>query len=432
MYTLGYAFRPWRAPKAIADGPSILRYIKDTAADEDIVGHIRFRHRLTAAAWDSEAARWRLTVDANGATTTMQCRFLWMCSGYYSYEKGYTPDFDGVETFSGELVHPQQWPEGLAYKNKKVAIIGSGATAVTLLPAMAQEAAHTTLLQRSPTYMLSMPSTSALAGFLNKFAPAKHAYLIMRIQRVLMQTLFYRLSRAAPGFTKRMLLADIRKKLGEHVDVERHFSPDYKPWDQRLCLVPDDDFFHALRSGRASIVTDEVDRFTPRGVLLKSGASLEADIVVTATGLIVRPLAGVRFEIDGAPLKIGESLTYRGFMLENAPNLAAVFGYTNASWTLRADLIAKYVCRLLRFMDQRAYAIVRPRYKGEPAFTEPYLDFTSGYIKRAESDMPRQGPRQPWRNAQNYFVDAVRLRWSGIDDGALEFKAAREAEPVKL
>ena len=422
MFTLGYAFRPWTEAKAIADGPSILDYVRRTAAESGIDRKIRFRHRVKRADWSSAEARW--TVEAvredSGETVRLTCNFLHMCSGYYDYARGHDPAFPGQERFAGRIVHPQFWPQDLDYRGRKVVVIGSGATAVTLVPAMAEQAAYVTMLQRSPTYIVSRPSRDAIADTLRKLLPAKLAYALVRWKNVLLQLLFFHLARKRPAKVKTKLLKLVRDELGDEYDVATHFTPRYNPWQQRLCLVPDADLFVAIREGRASVVTDEIETFTEKGLKLASGAEIEADIVVTATGLKVQLLGEVAFTIDGAPCDFSRCLTYRGMMFSDVPNLAFSFGYTNASWTLKADLTALYLCRLLNHMAKTGCAVAVPR--RDPGVEEaPFIDFTSGYVQRALAALPKQGSRRPWKLHQNYALDLAALRLGRVDDGTLAF-----------
>jgi cation diffusion facilitator CzcD-associated flavoprotein CzcO len=423
MYTLGYSFRPWTEPRAIADGPSILRYLRETAAEYDLLPHIRYRHRVVSAAWSSESATWRVEV-ARGEQATpviLSCNFLLSCSGYYDYDQGYTPAFAGQEDFTGRLVHAQHWPEGLDYRGKRVVVIGSGATAVTLVPELAKQAASTVMLQRSPTYIASVPSEDGLARRLRGWLPAPVVYRLIRWKRVLFQMYVYNISRRRPREVKRYLVNLVRRELGPGFDVETHFTPRYNPWDQRLCAVPDSDMFAAIREKRAEVVTDHIERFTPRGIELRSGRELEADIVVLATGLNMQFMGNVALTVDGRAVVPSEQLVYRGMMLSDVPNMAQVFGYTNSSWTLKADLTSEYVCRLLRHMRRsgarKVVARLRPGETGE----EPLLDFSAGYVLRARDRFPRQGSEKPWRVHQNYLLDFLSLRFSSLTHTALEF-----------
>lgn len=466
MYTLGYRFRPWRDAEAIADGPAILRYIRDTAADFELNEKIRYGHRVRRAEWSSKDARWMLEVcvgiprasggsesvehggndfvprpptavrdgaedfpqsreDAGPEVVHFTCGFLYLCTGYYDYESGYTPEWPGFERFGGTVVHPQKWPQGLDYAGKKVVVIGSGATAVTLVPAMAETADHVTMLQRSPTYVVSMPSQDRIANFLRARLPAKAAYALTRWKNVLRQMFFYELSKKRPSIMKRLIAEGVRSELGGN-EAETHFKPDYNPWDQRLCLVPDSDLFAAIRDGRASVVTGRIETFTESGVRLTSGDQLEADIVVTATGLVLKIMAGLTLVVDGESVDLSKKIAYKGMMYSDVPNLAQAFGYTNASWTLKCDLTSEYVCRLIEHMDRRGYAQCTPRLNDPTVKPEPVLDFTSGYVQRALASLPSQGSKAPWRLHQNYIKDVALIRRGSLEDGAMEFKPRRE------
>ena len=430
MYTLGYSFKPWKEAKAIADGPSILNYVRETASDFGIDQHIRYEHKVVRASWSTDDAGWTVEskVGPEGKTETVTCGFLFMCSGYYSYVEGYTPDFIGLDKFGGTLVHPQKWPENLDYSGKKVVVIGSGATAVTLVPEMSKTAAHVTMLQRSPTYIVARPDEDAVANWLRKVLPAKLAYSLTRWKTVLLGMYFFRMCRTAPDKIKALLLSGVRHALGPDYDIATHFTPKYNPWDQRLCLVPNGDLFEAIKSGKASVVTDHIDTFTKTGIKLKSGAEIEADVVVTATGLNLALLGEMQFVVDGKPMEASQTLNYRGMMFSDLPNLASSFGYTNASWTLKCDLTCEYVCRLLNHMDKKGYAQATPRLRDPSIGTEPWLDFSSGYVQRSLDKFPRQGNKAPWKLHQNYALDIVNLRFSAIEDGSLEFKAKPKAK----
>jgi cation diffusion facilitator CzcD-associated flavoprotein CzcO len=432
MLTMGYSFRPWTHPRAISPGDDIRDYITDTARDEGIDHNIRFRHRIQRAAWSSQDAQW--TVEAVCKTpggqeqpVTLTCSFLFSCAGYYRYSAGYSPEFPDINRFRGRVVHPQLWPEGLDYAGKRVVVIGSGATAVTLIPAMARTAGHVTMLQRSPTYVISMPERDRIANFLRRIMPATWAYRLSRWKNVGFMTLFYQFSQLFPDFVKRALLKSVSEHLGPDYDVATHFTPRYNPWAQRLCLVPDADMFEAIKSNRASVVTDQIETFTDKGIVLKSGKELEADIIVTATGLVMQAFGGIELAVDGQSLNPAESLAYKGVMFSGIPNFASVFGYINASWTLKADLICNYVCRLLNFMDRKGVRQVTPKSAGEsPA--APFVEkFTPGYIQRALASWPKQGAKKPWRVNQNYIRDAIMLKWAPVKDSALEFSSPPQA-----
>jgi monooxygenase len=422
MHTLGYRFKPWTADKSITDGASILEYVRQTATDHGIEDEIRFHHRVVAASWSSEDSRW--TVEAEnaetGETVRVTCDFLWTCSGYYRYDQGYTPEFEGLDRFAGEVVHPQHWPEDLDYAGKRVVVIGSGATAVTLVPAMAEKAAQVTMLQRSPTYIASLPAEDRIATRLRRFLPERAVYSIVRWKNVLIQTAFYQLSRRRPEIVKRFIRKGVKRALPPGFDVDKHFTPRYNPWDQRMCLVPDSDLFEAISKGDASVVTDRIATFTERGVELESGEKLEADVIVTATGLNLLFLGGLQLSVDGEDVDIPSTMTYKGMMLSGVPNLAFTVGYTNASWTLKADLTSEYVCRLLGHMDAHGYRRCAPEV--DPSVTEePLLDFTSGYVLRSLDQFPKQGSKEPWKLRQNYVFDIHAIRRGAIDDGAMRF-----------
>jgi monooxygenase len=430
MYTLGYSFRPWKQGKAIADGPSILSYIRETAEAYGIDRHIRFDHRVKRAAWSSADATWTVEAESGpaGEIARFTCNFLFTCSGYYDYASGYTPEWPGSERFAGRIVHPQHWPADLDYAGKRVVVIGSGATAVTLVPAMAEQAAQVTMLQRSPTYIVAQPARDAIADWLRRRLPERLAHGLVRWKNVLLGMLFYTLMRRRPAQAKRTLINRVREQLGPGYDVDTHFTPSYNPWDQRLCLVPDADLFKAMKSGRAAVVTDQIESFTETGIRLRSGQELAADVIVTATGLNLKIMSGIELSLDGAPLRLAQSMSYKGMMYSDVPNLASVFGYTNASWTLKCELTASYVCRLLNYMDRHGYAQCIPRRRDPSIREEPALSFTSGYVQRALDSLPHQGSKRPWKLYQNYLLDLLTLRFGRLDDGALVF--AGRARPV--
>lgn len=426
MYTLGYNFRPWKEREAIADGPSILKYIRETASEAGIDRNIRYQQALVSANWSSKDAEWTLEVHdkATDETIEMRCGFLLMCAGYYNYEQGYLPEFEGYDRFKGELVHPQHWPEDLDYRGKKVVVIGSGATAVTLVPEMAKDAGHVVMLQRSPTYMGSAPDTDWIAQLLQWLLPEKTAYAITRWKNVQYQRWIYWQSRAAPDFMRNKLLKMARKDLGDGVDFDKHFVPQYGVWDQRLCLVPNGDFFHAVRDGHASVVTDTISEFTESGVRLGSGEHLDADIIVTATGLDLRVLGDVAISVDDRPIDIAATFSYKSMMFSDVPNLVSTFGYINASWTLKADLTAEYACRLLNHMAETGARQCTPRLRAHEqgmAGEDWIAGFSSGYIQRKLHLLPKQGASSPWRNTQNYALDRKTIGEGPIEDGVLEF-----------
>jgi len=425
MFTLGYRFRPWRGAKAIAEGPSILRYIRETATEHGIDRRIRFGHRVIRACWSSQDARWMVeATDANGETVRFACNFLYMCSGYYDYSEGYMPGWPCMERFRGQIVHPQKWPENLQYHGKRIVVIGSGATAVTLVPALADSAAHVTMLQRSPTYIVARPSQDVIANFLRKFLPARVAYAIVRWKNVLIGMYFYGLARRRPDYMRQGILNLVRKELGPKYDVEKHFSPRYNPWDQRLCVVPNGDLFKAIKAGTASVVTDRVKTFTETGLLLESGTELDADIVITATGLELLFLGGIEMSVDGELVDLPSKLTYKGMMLEGVPNLALAVGYTNASWTLKCDLTCDYVTRLLNHMRATGQTACTPVNHDPSVTAQPLLGLTSGYVQRSADRFPKQGSKFPWQVHQSYLRDYRALKLRGLDDDAMVFSGS--------
>jgi cation diffusion facilitator CzcD-associated flavoprotein CzcO len=421
MHTLGFSFKPWKGAKAIADGPSILEYIRETAREYGIDRKIRFGHRVERASWSSDTATWSVEARRTdtGELVHLTCRFLMMCSGYYDYAAGHTPVFPGTERFGGRIVHPQKWTDDVEYAGKRVVVIGSGATAVTLVPELAKKAAHVTMLQRSPTYILSLPAVDVVAKWLERRLPSDVAYGVTRWKNVGMGMAMFKLCRRFPERAKKLLVEQARRSLGPDVDVDTHFTPTYHPWDQRLCLVPDGDLFEAVKSGRADVVTDRIATFTETGLALESGKSLDADLVVTATGLELLLLGDVKLTVDGKAIEVGKTLNYRGTMLSDVPNLAIALGYTNASWTLKADLVCEFMCRLLNHMEKAGYrkCVARPE-QGMPE--EPLLDFSSGYVQRAIPRMPKQGPKAPWRLYQNYLLDLLGFRYGKVEDGVIQ------------
>ena len=423
MYTLGYAFKPWTHPRAIADAPQILDYLKETVAEHQLEPHMRYGHKVVSAKWSTARARWEVEIEqqATGDSILLSCDFLHMCSGYYNYDHGYTPEFEGTECFNGPIIHPQHWPEGLDYQGKRMVVIGSGATAVTLVPALAKTAAHVTMLQRSPTYVVSRPAEDRFANKLREILPPALAYFITRWRNILFQRFIYERCRKYPRQAKARIIAMVRDELGPQYDVDTHFTPTYYPWDQRLCLVPDGDMFKAIREGRASVVTDHIDCFTGNGLRLKSGKELQADIIVTATGLELQFLSDVVFTVDGEVLEPGRALSYKGMMVSGVPNMALSAGYTNASWTLKCDLTCDYVCRLLNYMDRHGYRICTPVNREPNLEVEAYMSLSSGYIQRALDKFPRQGARAPWKLYQNYIRDIFALRFGRLADGVMEF-----------
>ena len=429
MYTLGYRWKPWHNPKAIADGASILAYVREAARETGVERKIRFQQRMQRASWSSDRARWTVEVQTGAETGAdsgdqetrrYTCNFLYMCTGYYRYAGGYDPHIEGQESFAGRIVHPQQWPSDLSYAGKRVVVIGSGATAMTLVPEMAKQAQHVVMLQRSPTYVVSAPAVDPLAGALRKSLPPKAAYGISRWKSVLLGALFFRIARRSPRFAKQALLKGVREALGPSFDVDTHFTPRYGVWEQRVCLIPVVDLFEALNAGRAEVVTDHIERITDHGIRLQSGKELEADIIVKATGLELEVAGGCEFTVDGRRFEATESMNYKGCMFTGLPNLVYTFGYTNASWTLKADLVAEFVCRLLREMQAKGADKCLPREPGPEVGRAPWIDFSSGYVQRALSRFPSQGLKRPYRLYQNYFLDMLLMRYGRIQDGVLE------------
>ncbi|MCU1452756.1 MAG: flavin binding monooxygenase [Acidimicrobiales bacterium] len=421
MFTLGYSFRPWDGEKSIADGASILQYIKDTAAEAGIDQHIRFHHRIVAADWSTDEGCWRITAHRSdtGDTIELTAGFLFSCSGYYRYDRGHTPDFPGMDAYEGTIVHPQAWPEDLDHRDKRVVVIGSGATAVTLVPALATDAAHVTMLQRSPTYIASLPAKDPLVALLRRVLPKRWSGPAIRWVKALLTQASYQVSRRRPDLMKRILRNGVARLLPAGYDVDTHFTPRYDPWDQRLCVVPDGDLFTAIRADRASVVTDRIETFTDRGLRLASGVELPADIVVTATGLELLFLGGIDIRVDGAPVDLPSKLTYKGMMIEGVPNFAMAVGYTNASWTLKCDLTCDYVVRLLNHMRAAGLRQCTPTNAGSEVSAEPLLGLTSGYVQRAAHLFPKQGSRAPWQLHQSYLRDYRNLKRSALVDDAM-------------
>lgn len=425
MHTLGFSFKPWTHEKSIADAPAILDYLRETVREYDIEGQIRYHHKVKEIAWDSHKAQWQVTIDRDGETTVMACAFLHMCTGYYSYTDPYVPEFEGRDNFKGPVFHPQFWPENLDYQGKRVIIIGSGATAVTIVPAMAASGAgHVTMLQRSPTYYLTRPAKDGFANRLRKILPERLAYNITRYKNISMQQFLYDATQRKPEKNRQRFLDMVTKELPEGYDVATHFTPRYFPWQQRLCLVPDSDMFTAIKNGSAEVVTDHIDHFTAEGIALKSGKTLSADIIVSATGLKMEIMSGVRILVDGVETRIGDTFSYKGCMYSDIPNLVSSFGYSNASWTLKADLISEYVCRLLDHMAASGKPIVVARPEGVGESEEGMMNLTSGYVQRAKGLVPKQGNIDPWIVHHNYAADKKLMRYGKLEDGALRFEAA--------
>jgi len=433
MYTLGYSFRPWEQAKSIADGPDILSYVRQTAQDGGIDRKIRFGHRVIAAEFSTSEACW--TVEAErietGETVGLTCDFLLMCTGYYRYDEGYTPDFEGVERFAGDIVHPQHWPADLDYTGKRVVVIGSGATAVTLVPAMAKRAAHVTMLQRSPSYVIALPGEDPIARAVRRVLPSRAAYALLRWKNVLLTMLSFQVSRRRPRVMKDFIRKGVARQLPAGYDVDTHFKPDYNPWDQRLCLVPDGDLFEAIRDGSASVLTDRIETFTEKGLRLVSGTELEADVIVTATGLNLLALGGTQLSVDGGEVDLARTMSYKGMMLSGVPNMALALGYTNASWTLKCDLTCEYVCRLLNHMDAHGYRQCVPENRDPSVVEQPIIDFSSGYVLRSIDKFPKQGSKAPWRLYQNYPLDIVSLKFGGLEDAAMQFSHVGSTAPAE-
>jgi len=421
MLTLGYRFRPWRGGSALAEGSAILDYVRETAREYDVERHIRFGHRVLRAEWDSAATRWTLTCDTEAGPTTVTCAFLWSCTGYFDYAGGHRPEFPNEAAFLGPVVHPQDWPADLDHSGRRVAVIGSGATAITLVPALARTARHVTMVQRSPTYIVSRPDEDGFAVTLGRVLPSRAAYRLARAKNVVMGAAGFALSRRYPRLVRSVLEKRVRAQLPPGLDAQTHFSPRYDPWDQRICLVPDGDLFAALREGSASVVTGDIAEFTAEGIRMRSGEVVPADIIITATGLRLLPFGGIELVVDGDPVDVPRSMAYRAMMLAGVPNLAFTIGYTNASWTLKADLVADFVCRLLGLMDRRGYRSVVP-VRDPGVAEEPLLHFTSGYVVRSLDLLPRQGSREPWRLRKSYLQDAWMIRRADLEDGVLRFR----------
>ncbi len=427
MYTLGYNFKPWTEPQVIADGDRIRNYIQETSRENGIDSHIRYDSKVVSADWNSETAAWTLTVQKkSGETQQVSCNWLMMCSGYYNYEEGFTPDFPGRNDFKGQVIHPQFWPEKLDYSGKRVVVIGSGATAITLIPSMTDKAQHVTMLQRTPSYVISVPQFDPMVRMLLKFLPEMTVYKMSRARNNFITQLIFKLSRKYPNAVRKFLLKQVKVQVGPNFDM-KHFTPPYNPWDQRLCAVPNGDMFKVLKKGKASVVTDHIDRFTDKGILLKSGQTLEADIIVTATGLNLRLFGGMTMSVDGKAVEMNKHISYKGLMFNDIPNFSNTLGYTNASWTLKADLIAEYVCRLLKHMDKTGTRIAVAERKDPNVKEAPLLDMTSGYVARAADTLPKGADRAPWKLYQNYALDMDQLHNGKLEDGVMTFRKASAA-----
>ena len=426
MHTLGYRFKPWISKKSIADGPSILKYLDDTVKDYDLKKNILFNHKVLNANWNSKKSYWSLIVETNGKSKEITCNFLFLCGGYFSYSKPHMPTFKDQENFRGDVIHPQFWNSEIDYKNKRVIVIGSGATAVTLAPEIAKKTKHVVMLQRSPTYVVSWPSEDKINLFLRKILPLKISYFLVRWKNILYQSYTYFVAKKFPKKLKEQLIQRIKNELGNNYDVEKHFTPSYMPWDQRICLVPDSDLFKAIKSGQLSVQTDIIDKFESDGIVLKSGKKIEADLIVTATGIELNALNDINVSIDNNKVNPNERLTYKGMMLSGVPNFALSFGYVNASWTLRTDLTCEYVCRLIKLMDKKNVLSCTPIDDLEAYGNDKLIDFTSGYIKRGLKMMPKQGNKSPWKNYQNYIKDIFAVRFMSIDDTNLKFHNSKD------
>jgi monooxygenase len=431
MFTLGFRFKPWRSATSIADGASIKAYVREAAVENGIDRHIRYRNRVLAGDWSDADNRWTLTVEHDGQKREITCSFLFACTGYYDYDEGYSPTFVGSEDFAGTIVHPQHWPENLDYQGKKIVVIGSGATAVTLIPALVNSGSgHVTMLQRSPTYIGSLPSVDPFAKRVNRILPDRAAHVANRWKAIAQRTFEYQLARRRPAFMRKTLMTMAQRRLPKGYDVEKHFGPRYNVWDERLCLAPDGDFFRTIRHGKADVVTDTIDRFTKTGIKLTSGEELQADIIVTATGLNMQLVGGVNPTRNGAPIALTSLMTYKGLMFSGVPNFAITFGYTNASWTLKADLVSEFVCRLLNYMDTKGFDTVEPQHPGEAVDELPFMDFSPGYFRRSEHLLPKSGSRAPWRLKQNYLFDMRMIRRGKVADEGLKFSKKPVAVPA--
>ena len=426
MHTLGFRFKPWIHDKSIADGPSILEYLNETVDENNLRENILLNHKVKSANWNSKKSLWELVVQENDSKVNMTCNFLFLCGGYFSYTKPHMPSFKNYEKFEGQIIHPQFWNEEVDYSNKKIIVIGSGATAITLVPSIAEKAEHVVMLQRSPSYVISRPSEDAINKFLRKFLPIKITYFLIRWKNILWQSYTFFLARKFPERIKKTILDLLRVELGDDYDIEKHFSPSYKPWDQRMCLVPDSDLFKAIKKYKASVVTDQISQFISDGILLESGEKISADIIVTATGIELNSLNDINVTLDNVKINANERLTYKGMMLSGVPNFALSFGYVNASWTLRADLTCEYVCRLIKLMDKKGVDCCVPLDDKTAYGDDDLIDFTSGYVQRGLHLMPKQGNKAPWKNYQNYLKDIFAVRLFSIKDSNLNFYNQKE------
>ncbi|WP_019972649.1 NAD(P)/FAD-dependent oxidoreductase [Mycobacterium sp. 141] len=431
MFTLGFRFKPWESAKSIADGQSIWNYINEAAVENGIDKHIRTGHRVTSVDWSDAGNHWTINVEHNGEAEQITASFLSVCSGYYNYDEGYSPEFPGAADFKGQIIHPQQWPEDLQYAGKKIVVIGSGATAVTLIPSLVDGGAgHVTMLQRSPTYIGALPLVDPFAEKANKYLPKRLAHFANRWKQIGYSTGQYQIARKFPGVFKKALRQMAERRLPEGFDYDTHFSPRYDPWDERVCLAPNGDLFKAIRSGKAGVVTDTIETFTETGIKLTSGEELQADIIVTATGLNMQLFGGAVAYRNGEPIDLPKCMTYKGLMLSGVPNLAITFGYTNASWTLKADLVSEFICRLLNYMDANGFDRVEPQHPGESVDELPFMEFMPGYFRRSMDSLPKSGSEAPWKLKQNYFFDMRTIRYGKIDEQSLHFTKHRVAVPV--
>lgn len=431
MFTLGFRFKPWTSAKSIADGPSIWNYINEAAQENGIDRHIRTNHRVLNADWSDAENRWTVTVEADGEQKQITASFLSVCSGYYNYDQGYSPEFPGAADFAGQIVHPQHWPEDLDYTGKRIVVIGSGATAVTLIPSLVKGGAgHVTMLQRSPTYIGSLPLVDPVAEKANKYLPKNLAHFVNRWKAITFSTAQYQLSRRFPQYMRKTLMTMAQRRLPEGFDVQKHFGPRYNPWDERLCLAPNGDLFKTIRAGKAGVVTDTIEKFTETGIKLTSGEELAADIIITATGLNMQLFGGASLTRNGDEVDLTKTMTYKGLMLSGVPNMAITFGYTNASWTLKADLVSEFICRVLNYMDANGFDRVEPQHPDGDVDELPFMDFSPGYFRRAMDSLPKSGSRAPWRLKQNYFVDLRMIRYDKVDEGSLHFTKHRVTVPA--
>ena len=431
MHLYGYSFKPWLSDRSVADGPTILQYLREVAVDAGIDQHIRYNTRVKRASWSSETSTWTVEAEREGETITYVCKWLQMCSGYYSYKEGYTPEFAGMDRFNGQLIHPQAWPEDFDATGKRIVVIGSGATAITLIPSLAKTAKHVVMLQRSPSYIFVEPGVDIVAKVLRRLLPETWAYQAVRRKNMFLEHLIYTKARKEPQKLKAFILKRVRKALPQNYDIQKHFNPRYQPWDQRLCLAPDGDIFQSISSGAASVVTDQIDTFTEKGLKLKSGQTLEADVIVTATGLKMLIGGGVNMEIDGAPLSLKDHWIYKGVMLSGIPNMMLTSGTLIASYTLRVELIGRYLCKVLEHMDKTGARRVQPALpmSEERMPKKPFVEgFSSGYLMRAIETFPKQGDQEPWLNLQTY-KDNKRVLEGAVDDGVLRFERAASQVP---